>query len=137
MDWLKAAVDWVCNPPILFTLIFILFFVAYLWKKLAWIWTPLAAALLLALGITFVGFGMTDPNFRAIVSKPDNVPIVAMLFLVGFFTWLSMYLGLKNDRRTAANLPPVEKLESEIKILVRSEERRVGKECRSRWSPYH
>ena len=23
------------------------------------------------------------------------------------------------------------------KILLRSEERRVGKECRSRWSPYH
>ena len=23
------------------------------------------------------------------------------------------------------------------KILMRSEERRVGKECRSRWSPYH
>ena len=22
-------------------------------------------------------------------------------------------------------------------ILMRSEERRVGKECRSRWSPYH
>ena len=22
-------------------------------------------------------------------------------------------------------------------IMVRSEERRVGKECRSRWSPYH
>ena len=22
-------------------------------------------------------------------------------------------------------------------ILARSEERRVGKECRSRWSPYH
>ena len=24
-----------------------------------------------------------------------------------------------------------------IKARVRSEERRVGKECRSRWSPYH
>ena len=24
-----------------------------------------------------------------------------------------------------------------IKDIVRSEERRVGKECRSRWSPYH
>src|SRR2546429_4337051 len=24
-----------------------------------------------------------------------------------------------------------------VKILERSEERRVGKECRSRWSPYH
>ena len=23
------------------------------------------------------------------------------------------------------------------RVLVRSEERRVGKECRSRWSPYH
>ena len=26
---------------------------------------------------------------------------------------------------------------SDIKNLFRSEERRVGKECRSRWSPYH
>ena len=25
----------------------------------------------------------------------------------------------------------------QIKYLLRSEERRVGKECRSRWSPYH
>src|SRR5256885_11029512 len=24
-----------------------------------------------------------------------------------------------------------------VKVFVRSEERRVGKECRSRWSPYH
>ena len=31
-----------------------------------------------------------------------------------------------------------ETVESEIHILEnRSEERRVGKECRSRWSPYH
>ena len=83
MDWFRSAVDWVCNPPILFTLIFVLFFVAYLWKKLSWIWTPRAAAVLFALGIAFVAFGMTDPNFRAIVSKPDNVPIVAMLFWWG------------------------------------------------------
>ena len=25
----------------------------------------------------------------------------------------------------------------DIDLLTRSEERRVGKECRSRWSPYH
>ena len=24
-----------------------------------------------------------------------------------------------------------------LEVLIRSEERRVGKECRSRWSPYH
>ena len=30
-------------------------------------------------------------------------------------------------------------MQENIKLidLVRSEERRVGKECRSRWSPYH
>ena len=27
--------------------------------------------------------------------------------------------------------------DSPIKAVTRSEERRVGKECRSRWSPYH
>ena len=31
----------------------------------------------------------------------------------------------------------VETTENAIKVLARSEERRVGKECRSRWSPYH
>ena len=25
----------------------------------------------------------------------------------------------------------------DVRVEVRSEERRVGKECRSRWSPYH
>ena len=29
------------------------------------------------------------------------------------------------------------KVYSDRKSLLRSEERRVGKECRSRWSPYH
>src|SRR6266508_5512709 len=28
-------------------------------------------------------------------------------------------------------------LDEEIAAVLRSEERRVGKECRSRWSPYH
>src|SRR3712207_2880167 len=32
---------------------------------------------------------------------------------------------------------PKELLDYEVKTVVRSEERRVGKECRSRWSPYH
>ena len=28
-------------------------------------------------------------------------------------------------------------VEEEVELAQRSEERRVGKECRSRWSPYH
>jgi hypothetical protein len=37
-------------------------------------------------------------NFWAIVSVPDNIPIVFMLLLVAFFTWLSFYEAAKNDR---------------------------------------
>ena len=36
------------------------------------------------------------------------------------------------DRKSGAKLLP-----GEAFSLQRSEERRVGKECRSRWSPYH
>ena len=32
---------------------------------------------------------------------------------------------------------PVYELSYKGKPVIRSEERRVGKECRSRWSPYH
>ena len=31
----------------------------------------------------------------------------------------------------------IDDLEKEVGWFLRSEERRVGKECRSRWSPYH
>ena len=34
-------------------------------------------------------------------------------------------------------LRPHAKLHKSADITTRSEERRVGKECRSRWSPYH
>ena len=37
-------------------------------------------------------------NFLAIVTKPDNIPIVGMLILVVFFTWLGMKEALKNDK---------------------------------------
>ena len=36
-----------------------------------------------------------------------------------------------------APVPVVRVVNQDFKISSRSEERRVGKECRSRWSPYH
>src|SRR3712207_9468581 len=33
--------------------------------------------------------------------------------------------------------PGVPDIMAEAQVVTRSEERRVGKECRSRWSPYH
>jgi len=37
-------------------------------------------------------------NFLEIVTKPDNIPILGMLLLVLFFTWVGLRQGLKNDR---------------------------------------
>ena len=41
----------------------------------------------------------------------------------------------KDLEQCAEHLMPLFGLEG--KLDIRSEERRVGKECRSRWSPYH
>ena len=37
-------------------------------------------------------------QFLEILVKPDNIPIVGMLFLVLFFTWLGFKQALRNDR---------------------------------------
>src|SRR2546425_9076996 len=44
---------------------------------------------------------------------------------------LLLALDREGQTSSAAGEPPISR------ELVRSEERRVGKECRSRWSPYH
>jgi len=61
----------------------------------------------------FFAFGSLDPNFRLIVTKPDNVPIVGLIFLLLFFVWYSMREGVLNDRRIAAGDGPIEKAESD------------------------
>ena len=48
-----------------------------------------------------MALSMTDYDFRQIVGKPDNVPIVSMLFIVGFFTWLYFKRAVENDERIA------------------------------------
>jgi hypothetical protein len=78
---------------------------------------PVVAWLLLNAALIFMGMSIVDPEFAAIVTKPDNVPIVAMVFLLGFFTWLATYRAVQNDDRTAQGLPPLEAEDNE-KVLV-------------------
>jgi hypothetical protein len=68
---------------------------------------------LLGLCSVFFAFGVFDPNFRLIVTKPDNVPIVGLIFLLVFFIWYSMREAVLNDRRIAAGAGPIEKQESD------------------------
>src|SRR5947199_2005161 len=59
---------------------------------------------LIGLGVAVVLLGLFIYSVQdwdqlwKIVSAPDNVPIVAMLFLVPFFTWLGIRQAVVNDR---------------------------------------
>ncbi len=37
-------------------------------------------------------------NLWHIISKPDNIPIVGLIVLLIFFTWLSFSQAFQNDR---------------------------------------
>ena len=50
-----------------------------------------------ALMAAFIGASMFHPTFRDIVTKPDNVPIVGMLFMIVYFTWLAFHKMVIND----------------------------------------
>jgi hypothetical protein len=63
--------------------------------------------------LLFFGLSMTDYDFRDIVTKPDNVPIVGLIIVVGFFTWLGLRRAVINDTRMSQGLPNLEELEPE------------------------
>ncbi|MEO2047003.1 MAG: hypothetical protein ABGX16_10555 [Pirellulales bacterium] len=64
-----------------------------------------------------LGLSMTDRDFYEIVAKPDNVPIVMLIFLLAFFTWVATHRAVENDKRMERGEPPLEKLDNE-KVLV-------------------
>ena len=78
---------------------------------------PAVAWTIFNLSLLAMGLSMTDPNFFAIGGKPDNVPIVGLVFLLGYFTWLATNKAVINDNRLAQGLPPAEK-EDDEKVLV-------------------
>jgi hypothetical protein len=82
-----------------------------LWEPKVGFW------LLIASGLAF-GLSLLDPNFRLIAAKPDNVPIGAMIFLLGFFTWVALRKAYYNDRQIAAGGIPWEKTESDEKLFT-------------------
>src|SRR5262245_7139593 len=102
--------------PILYVGLSVVAFAALLtWRK--FFTQPVVAWTIFNLSLLFAGWSMTDANFRAIVTKADNVPIVMLIYSVGFTTWLALRMAVINDERMANGEPPVEKLEDD-KVLV-------------------
>jgi hypothetical protein len=78
---------------------------------------PPVAWVIFNLMLLFLGLSMTDRDFYDIVAKPDNVPIVMLVFALAYFTWLATYRAVINDERMDRGEPPLEKLDDE-KVLV-------------------
>ena len=85
-------------------------------------------------GLTTLG-GMPVALFLLVTSIQPAVirgSLAALFFLTDVYAFiLSFFWGIVDMITIYRTLPLI------IILPVRSEERRVGKECRSRWSPYH
>jgi hypothetical protein len=77
---------------------------------------PNTAWTLMNLTLLAFGWALTNYDFRDIVAKPDNVPIVILLATVGYFTWLPLRRAVINDDRIEAGQPVLEK--DDEKVLV-------------------
>jgi hypothetical protein len=105
VEALKGIVNFLTAPAILITLAAVAFFLA---MRSRTVWKPRVALAAAVAGTIFLAVSVFDANFVLIVKKPDNIPIVAMLFLVGFFVWLAMSQALANDDRIARGEPVAE-----------------------------
>jgi hypothetical protein len=106
-DFFNALAD-----PRLFFLMSVAALTFMIWKREIFARKAVGYGLLAFLAV-FIVFGYFDENFKLIILKPDNVPIVGLIFLIVFFTWYSIREGVLNDERIARGEGPIEKAESD------------------------
>ncbi|MDP9193383.1 MAG: hypothetical protein M3P06_16935 [Acidobacteriota bacterium] len=82
------------------------------------LWDAKVGMWMLILGLGGFALSFLDPNFKSIAAKPDNVPIGAMIFLLGIFTWIALKKAYHNDRAIQAGGIPYEKTESDEKLFT-------------------
>jgi hypothetical protein len=129
METFKHLIDTLSKPTILVTFTFLIFF--FIFPPTAWfekwhrrlkfdgLWNKKSLWIFSAILIGFFVFGLSDPDFSAIMLKPDNVPIAGLIFLVYFFTWLSMSQAYRNDELVEAGKPVDEQYDApNDKVLV-------------------
>ena len=112
----KQFFNSISSPVTIFTSATIVFFLFVSFPRQAtskWL-----SLLILALVLGFMGIGLTDDHFRHIISTPDNVPIVGLIFIFGYFTWYAMKKAVDNDRRIEKGEPTFEQTETNEKVLV-------------------
>jgi hypothetical protein len=107
--FVRDGIDAVAGPTTFFVGATLGFIALMRWRK--YVANGLAGWSVVNLFLLFFGLSMTDYDFRDIVTKPDNVPIVGLLILVGCFFWFSLRRAVINDARIAQGLPSLEETE--------------------------
>src|SRR5687768_2770785 len=82
------------------------------------LWDTKVGFWMLIVGAAAFGLSLLDHNFFLIAAKPDNVPIGAMIFLLGYFTWLALRKAYLNDKQIDSGGIPWEKTESDEKLFT-------------------
>ncbi|MBI4474898.1 MAG: hypothetical protein HY646_19665 [Acidobacteria bacterium] len=116
MEFIKDFINFLSDPKYLIAISAVLLFVSLKYPEK--FYTNRAAGILFSGMTVFLILGMFDEDFYKIVTKPDNVPIVGMLFLVPFFTWFSLREAVRNDKRIAEGKPLIEQEETSEKVLT-------------------
>jgi hypothetical protein len=111
VGFIKGLFNAIANPR-LFFLLAVGTLGVMIWKRELFATKAAGYGLLGFLSLFFI-FGSFDDNFRLIITKPDNVPIVGLIFLLIFLTWYAMREAVLNDQRIAAGHGPIEKAESD------------------------
>ena len=115
MELLKDLINRASDPKIFITLSAVAFF-ALMFNRA--VWTKRSFWLGNLLITAFFGLSALDPNFKIIITKPDNVPILIMVFTVWWCLWAAMSQAVANDRRIELGLPPDEQEDSGKKVWV-------------------
>jgi len=116
MDFIKNAINFLSDRRFLIVFASLFLFLSLKFPKK--FYTKRAALLVFSAMFLFLGLSYFDPNFKLIVSKADNVPIVGMLFLVPFFTWFSLHEAVRNDERLDRGVSLIEQEETAEKVLT-------------------
>ncbi len=128
MEVVKNFINAIAAPKILFNIVLLGYLIVFpplrFFQKIHdalgvdRLWTKKGGIGIFAVLFFAFAFGLTDANFRLIVLKPDNVPIVALIFVVVFFLWLALTQARENDTAIKAGGKPKEWAESREKVLV-------------------
>jgi hypothetical protein len=115
IDSIKNVINALCQPHwflIISVAALVVFLIGY--RRLT---KPAVAVPIGILCVLFFLVSCFDSDFLKIVSKADNVPIVMMMFAIGFLIWVAFRQAAINDERMEKGEPLIE-AGSDDKVLV-------------------